>query len=169
MSAEEDEALRRRVVGSYRFLYAENYSDDGEILRQFGDHPRGYMVYTDDGITICILMRSDRKNFEIADVEGGTIEERAEAWATVSAHAGTWEVVDGKIIHHLDSNTYPNWSLTDQVREFDISDTHMTLHPPKMLWNGKMREGRVFLERVTSHTGKPLNPPFGDLRDPNAP
>ena len=51
MSAQEDEALRKRVVGTWKFLYSESYADDGEITRGFGDHPRGFMVYTDDGVT----------------------------------------------------------------------------------------------------------------------
>ncbi|HLY84057.1 MAG TPA: lipocalin-like domain-containing protein [Acidimicrobiales bacterium] len=166
MSAEEDQSLRERIVGTYRLLYVEQYADDGEVTRSNGDYPRGYMVYTADGITICLLMRSDRKKFAGSDLQGGTVEERAEAFSTAVSHAGTWEVVDGKIIHHLDCNTYPNWTDTHQVREFDLSATHLTLHPPKMLMNGKMRDGRVFWERVESHTGVPLAAPFGDLRGP---
>src|SRR6187549_1509080 len=103
MSVEEDELLRKRVVGTWRFLYAESYAEDGEILRGYGDYPRGYMVYTDDGVTICILMRSDRPKFASPDLGFGTDEEKVQAFDTAISHAGTWEVVDGKIIHHLNA------------------------------------------------------------------
>jgi hypothetical protein len=156
------------VVGTWKFLYSESYADDGEITRGFGDHPKGFMIYTDDGVTLCILMRSGRKRFPGEDNSSinATLEEKAEAFDSAISHAGTWEVLDGKIIHHLTANTFPNWTDTHQVREFDISDTHLTLHPPRMLLGGKMRYGRVFWERMGSDTCVPLAPPFGDLRVP---
>lgn len=161
----EDARLRARVVGTYRLLYAENYAEDGEILRGFGDHPRGFMVYTDDGVTICLLMKPGRPPFASPDLAGGTSEEKVMAYDTSASHAGTWEVSGGKIIHHLTANTYPNWTDTHQARDFDVNDTHLTLWVPSMLSGGKRREGATYWERIDSHSDTPLLPRFGDLRD----
>ena len=164
-SSEEDARLRTRVVGTYRLLYAENYADDGEILRGFGDHPRGFMVYTADGVTICLLMKPGRASSASPDLGGGTTDEKVMAYDSSASHAGTWEVAGGKIIHHLTANTYPNWTDTHQARDFEVSDTHLTLWVPSMLSGGKWREGATYWERVDSHTDVPLSPRFGDRRD----
>ena len=166
--SDRDAGLRQQVVGTYRLLYAENYAEDGEILRGFGDHPRGFMVYTADGVTICLLMKPGRTPFASPDLGGGTAEEKAMAYDTSASHAGTWEVVGGQIIHHLTANTYPNWTDTHQARDFEVSATHLTLWVPAMLAGGKLRQGATYWERIESHTDVPLSPRFGDLRAPAA-
>jgi len=142
------DAVEERLVGSYRLLAFENYADDGEVARPFGDDPKGLIVYTADGYMSAILMRADRPNFAAGDILGGTDAEKLEAFSSSSAYAGRWEIVDDRIIHHLEVTTYPNWTGTDQPRQFELTDTHFTLFPPKMIMNGKVRHGRVHWERL---------------------
>ena len=142
------DAVEERLVGSYRLLAFENYADDGEVARPFGDDPKGFIVYTADGYMSAILMRADRPNFAAGDILGGTDAEKLEAFSSSSAYAGRWEIVDDRIIHHLEVTTYPNWTGTDQPRQFELTDTHFTLFPPKMIMNGKVRHGRVHWERL---------------------
>jgi hypothetical protein len=129
-------------------LSFENYADDGEVARPFGEHPRGFIIYTADGYMSAIMMSADRPNFAAGDILGGNDDEKLAAFATSSAYAGRWEIVDGQIIHHLEVTTYPNWTGTDQPRDFELTDTHFTLFPPRMIMNGKIRHGRVHWERL---------------------
>ena len=140
--------IEQRLVGTYRLLAFENYADDGEVARPFGDHPKGFIIYTGEGYMSAILMRSDRPNFAAGDILGGTDGEKLDAFASSSAYAGRWEIVGDQIIHHLEVTTYPNWTGTDQPRHFELTDTHFTLFPPKMMMNGKIRHGRVHWERI---------------------
>ena len=140
--------MEDKLVGSYRLLSFEHFSDDGEVGRPFGEHPRGFIIYTAERYMSAILMRSDRATFAAGDILGGTTDEKVEAFTSSSAYAGRWEIVNNQIIHHLEATTYPNWTGTDQVRDFELTDTHFTLFPPKMLMEGKIRHGRVHWERL---------------------
>jgi hypothetical protein len=51
-------------------------------------------------------------------------------------------------VHHLEVTTFPNWVGTDQRRRFEVSDTNLTLYPPSMLMQGKLRHARVHCARV---------------------
>ena len=136
------------LVGPYRLVAVEHHADDGEVGYPFGSAPKGFIVYTVEGCMSAVLMRADRPLFAAGDILAATDAERVAAFSSSSAYAGRYEVLDDRIVHHLEVTTYPNWSGTDQVREFDVSDTHLTLFPPRMLMQGKMRSGRVHFERM---------------------
>jgi Lipocalin-like domain len=137
-----------RLVGTYRVVAMEHSTDDGEVGRPFGDEPRGVIVYTAEHYMIAVLMRADRPRFAAGDILGGTESERAAAFATANAFAGRWELVDEEIVHHLEVTTFPNWVGTQQRRRFDLTDTHLTLYPPSMLMEGKLRRARVHCVRL---------------------
>ena len=141
-------SVEDRLIGTYRLLSFENYSDDGEVGRPFGEHPKGFIIYTAERYMSAILMRSDRPKFAAGDILGGSDDEKIAAFASSSAYAGRWEIRDNQIIHHLEVTTYPNWTGTDQPRAFELTETHFTLFPPKMLMEGKVRHGRVHWERL---------------------
>jgi hypothetical protein len=148
-------SVEDRLVGTYRLLSMEHFSEDGEVGRPFGENPKGFIIYTAEGYMSAILMRGDRPNFADADILAATDAERVDAFASSSAYAGRWEIVGDQIIHHLDVTTYPNWTGTEQPRHFELSDTHFTLFPPKMLMQGKIRHGRVHFERITKDQPAP--------------
>jgi len=142
--------VEARLVGTYRLVSMEHFTADGEVGRPFGEEPRGFMIYAPEGVMSAILMRRDRPNFPAGDILGGSDAERVAAFASASAYAGHYEVIDDQIIHHLEVTTYPNWTDTDQPRHFDLTDTHLTLYPPDMLMEGKIRHGRVHFERLSA-------------------
>ena len=136
------------LVGTYRVLAMEHYTDDGEVGRPFGEDPKGIIVYTPAHYMTAVLMKSGRPGFAGGDVLGGTDAERAQAFATANAFAGRWELVGEEIVHHLEVTTFPNWVGTQQRRRFELTPTHLTLFPPSMLMEGKLRHARVHCERV---------------------
>ena len=140
----------QRLVGTYRLVSFENFADDGEVQRPFGDTPRGVAMYTAEGYMSAILMVRDRPNFPEGDILAASDDDRVKAFATSSAYAGRWELIGDQIIHHLEATTYPNWTDTDQPRDFDLTETTFTLYPPRMLMQGKIRRGRVHFERIMS-------------------
>ena len=142
------EETRKRLVGSWRLLEVEHIGDDGEVGRPFGEHPLGILIYTAEGTMSATLMQSGRAKFADGDILAGSDAERIAAFTSSSAFAGRYEIVGDEIRHHLEVATYPNWAGTDQVRSFDLSDTHLTLYPPRMRMQGKDRRGRVRWERL---------------------
>lgn len=140
--------VKQRLVGTYRLLAMEHFTEDGEVGHPFGESPKGFIIYTAGGYMSAILMRADRPNFDAGDILGGSDAERLAAFASSSAYAGRYDIVGDQIIHHLEVTTYPNWTNTDQPRHFDLTDTHFTLYPPEMLMEGRIRRGRVRWERL---------------------
>ena len=78
---------------------------------------------------------------------GGTCTQSA---ATIPAAitAANANLVDDTILHHLECTTFPNWVGTTQVRPFEVDEDSLTLYPPKMLMNGKIRSAKVRLDRI---------------------
>jgi hypothetical protein len=136
------------LVGAWRVLAMEHYTADGEVGRTFGDDPRGIIVYTAERYMAAVLMRPDRPLFAAGDVLGGTPSERADAFLTANAFAGRWEVQGPEVVHHLEVTTFPNWAGTEQRRRFDVTESELTLYPPSMLMQGKLRHARVHCARV---------------------
>jgi len=146
------------LVGTWRVLAVEHTADDGGVGRPFGDRPQGLILYTPERYMSAILMRPDRPPFAAGDVLGGTEAEKAAAFGSSSAFGGRWEIVGDEIVHHLEVTTFPNWVGTDQPRRFDLTDTHLTLYPPPMLMEGRLRRARVHCERIVPPTSAAARP-----------
>jgi hypothetical protein len=142
-------SVRELIVGTYRVALMEYYAEDGEVGRPYGDAPLGFAFYSAEGYTSTILSRADRPDFVGGDIMSGTDAEKLAAFATAGAFSGRWELVDDTILHHLECTTFPNWVGTTQVRPFEVDERSLTLYPPKMLMNGKIRSAKVRLDRIT--------------------
>jgi hypothetical protein len=141
------------LVGTYRLLSMEDYAEDGEVGRPFGDSPEGFITYTPEDYMLAILSRPDRAPFAGGDILGGSVGEQAAAFLSASSFAGRYEVRDDQVVHYLEAATFPNWKGTTQPRRFELTETHLTLFPPKLLMYGKMRSSRVHFERIVGQTG----------------
>lgn len=137
------------LVGTYRLLSMEHYSDDGSVGRPFGDTPEGFITYTPEGYMMALLSRSDRVPFPDGDILGGTQAEQASAFMTASSFAGRYEIRDGQVHHYLEAASFPNWKATTQSRDFELTHTHLKLYPPKLLMEGQMRSSRVVFARLS--------------------
>jgi hypothetical protein len=142
-----------QLVGTYRLLSMEHYADDGEVGRPFGDSPEGFITYTPEGYMLAIISRPDRAPFREGDILGGSEAEQAAAFLSASSFAGRYEVRDNQVVHYLEAATFPNWKGTTQARDFELTGTHLTLYPPKLLMEGKLRSSRVHFERLLAWPG----------------
>jgi hypothetical protein len=136
------------LVGTWRVLEMEHYTDDGEVGRPFGDPPQGIIVYTTERYMTAVLMRRDRPFFAAGDILGGTASERADAFLTANAFAGRWELQGAEVVHHLEVCTFPNWVGTEQRRRFEVTASELSLYPPSMLMEGRLRHARVRCTRI---------------------
>lgn len=137
-----------RIVGSYRLVSMEHIARDGEVGRPFGDDPSGFILYTPEHCMTALLMRSDRPNIAGGDILAVPPAEAAAAFATASAFGGRWRVEGEELVHELEAATFPNWVGTKQRRRFEVSDARLTLFPPEMMMEGKLRRARVEFERI---------------------
>lgn len=147
--SEADRELQQRLVGTYRLVEVESVDEDGAVDRPFGTHPDGLMAYTAEGFMVTVLARSDRPNFPDGDIMGGTEAQRADAFLTASAFAGSFEVRDGTLVFALQSATFQNWKGTVQVRDVTLADGILTLTTPFLMMGGKRRSSTVRLQRIS--------------------
>jgi hypothetical protein len=62
--------------------------------------------------------------------------EKADAFATFFAYAGTYSVRGNRITHHVQISSVPNWVNTDLIRTFKASGNTLTLTTPPMTIRG---------------------------------
>ena len=112
------------VVGTWKLVSAKQFNADGTTLPEFGDHPSGFLTYTADGHMHAILTNGARPPLSVNDRIAAPEAERAQAFATGFAYAGTYTITAGKVTHkvthHVLAATVPNWVGQDFVRRFQI-------------------------------------------------
>jgi hypothetical protein len=137
-----------RLVGTYRLVSVEHTDQEGSVGRPFGDAPIGFMAYTPEGYMFVTMMQADRPAFAAGDILGGTIDERAEAFSSVSSFVGRYRIDGDMVTYELVAATYPNWVGTTQVRHFAFDGRWLVLTTPVLLMEGAPRRATVRLERI---------------------
>ena len=119
-------------MGSYQVVSVEHFSDGG-TLYPFGHDPRGYLMYSAEGLMSAVLMASGRPNLAMALLAGtstATDAETVAAFHSAYGFVGTYEINGSEILHHLEVSTVPNWCGTTQVRPFELDEDLLSLYPP---------------------------------------
>ncbi len=124
------------IVGTWRLASASAVTEKGKPVAQpFGNNPAGSITYTCDG-KVSVLISHGARKLLTGDRIASPIVERAEAFATFFAYAGTYSVRGNRITHHVQISSVPNWVNTDLVRTFEVSGNTLTLTTPPMTIGG---------------------------------
>ena len=148
--SDPDRAAAHPLVGGWRLRSWVSIADDGSETLPMGESPHGLVVYTADGTVIGIMGTGDRPRFATDDVTGGTIEERARAFATFIAYGGSYEVDGDTVTHCVETSLFPNWIGTTQRRrwQLDVTGRGLTLTSPSLMLGGATRVQRLTWERT---------------------
>ena len=136
------------ILGTWRLLYYEARSEDGEVSYPGGREQEGYLIYSPDGYFAVLIMKKGRPRFSSDDFRGGTVSEKAGAAETFVAYCGTYSVGDGCVIHHIEASLFPNWVGTDQLRFIEIEGDRLVLTSPPLLVAGKTQTAYLVWERA---------------------
>ena len=138
------------LVGGWRLRSWVSIADDGAEGRPMGDAPDGLLAYTADGAMVGMMGPGDRPRFATDDVTGGTVDERAMAFATFIAYGGRFAIDGDTVVHSVETSLFPNWIGTEQRRRFAISDDGrtLTLTSPPIVLGGTRRIQRLIWSRV---------------------
>jgi Lipocalin-like domain len=103
--------------------YARRFLDTGEIKTDM--LPHAYIMYSPGGHMMSITVEENRQP------PAGTVVTDAECVSLyksiVSAYAGTYEVRDGRVTHHVEMSWNELWTGTDQVRRYAVNGDTLTL------------------------------------------
>jgi hypothetical protein len=138
------------IVGTWRMtaVWSWTENDKTHINRQaYGPHPDGLITYTADGRMSVLEVYDNRKPLS-ADREAAPVEERAEAFSSMVAYAGSYTFTGDKVIHHQEVAAAPG-PTRDQTRYVTIQDqNHISLRTPPVMRNGVAEIHEMFWVRV---------------------
>ncbi|MBC6422077.1 MAG: lipocalin-like domain-containing protein [Hormoscilla sp. SP5CHS1] len=97
-------------------------------------------------------MTANRPKFATGNILRGSTEEKAAAAETYISYCGKYEIIDGKVIHHVEASLFPNWVGVDQERFFEFQGDRLSLSTPPIMYDGKQLTAHVLWERVSSNS-----------------
>ncbi|GAB3570976.1 hypothetical protein GCM10027445_25520 [Amycolatopsis endophytica] len=115
----------------------------------------GLLIYTEDGAMSASLSLAERAPFADGSLDGGTQEERAEAYRSIISYAGTYDVDEpsARVVHHVRIATVPHFVGTDLLRTcvFEGADM-LKLDTPPMKIGGEWLESYILWQRNGAET-----------------
>lgn len=136
------------LVGTWRLKSFSVMKADGARIYPFGHDVVGYIVYTGEQLCSVSFMSANRPRFESDDMRGGTPTELAAALSTYNSYRGTYEYLGDRVIHHVETSLYPNWTGVDQERLLELEGDEVTLSTPPLLVDGAQVTAHLTWERV---------------------
>jgi hypothetical protein len=106
------------VIGTWRLVSCETHDSAGTVRQTFGERPVGYVVYTTDRHVFVQIMLSAHPGSAVTDPFSGTSED---CWLALgyAAHAGTYELLDGRVVHHLEMCLFPPYVGVELTRTLE--------------------------------------------------
>jgi Lipocalin-like domain len=149
-------AQNNPLLGTWKLISAIATSPEGNIEPDaYGSNPIGYITYTPEGRMMVMFSRSDRSPLGgnmhsplSRDMRSVSVEERAEAFSTFNAYAGTYTLNGNTVTHHVEVASIPNRVGTDLIRTFTLSGSRATLKTPPTLSDGVLKVFELVWERV---------------------
>lgn len=149
-SAKPAAAKTPAIVGTWRMIavYSWTEKDKEHVNKQaYGPHPGGLITYTADGRMSVLEVYDNRKPLS-ADREAAPVQERAEAFSSMVAYAGSYTFTGDKVVHHIEVAAAPGPNR-DQTRYIAFQDAdHVSLRTPPVMRNGVAEIHEMFWERV---------------------
>ena len=119
------------LIGSWRLERVELVGDDGGPPA-FGGAPHGILHYLPDGRMAVMIQNAERPPIE-GGRRGGSDVEWRQAARSFTAYAGSWTLEPGRVVHHVDFNSFPNDVGVDYVRIASIDGDRLHLETPSDL------------------------------------
>lgn len=142
------------LVGTWTLREAHGWDDKGGRLENvYGRSPTGYITYGADGRMMALITHGERARLD-RDRQSAPVEQRAAAYASSVAYAGTYEFDGERVVHHVDASTFPKWVGADLVRFVRFGEGHVSLRTAPQMQNGV----RSVLELIWEPVGASTRP-----------
>ena len=131
--------MKDALVGTWKLVSATETTEKGESRDAFGRNPTGFLTYTNDDRMIGMISHGERKPLSVPDYVNAPPAERAEAFATFLAYAGTYRLEGNRVIHHVEAAWLENSVGSEQVRNIvKLDGDQLILRTPPLLEGGRM-------------------------------
>ena len=137
------------LVGTWKLLSASYVMDNGQTNKEpYGLHPSGFITYTADGRMMVTIAFDGRKPLSVNDPISAPVEERAQAFATFMAYAGSYIFTGDRVIHHVEVASIQNIVSTDQVRLVTLKGDRLSLRTLSSPIGGVSHTAELVFERI---------------------
>jgi hypothetical protein len=121
-------ADQNSLTGTWRLKsFVREIAGTGERQNQLGEHPQGFLGYSQDGRMYAMLVAGDRiKSGE----EAPTDAERISLHKSMISYAGTYTIDGDKVVHHVDISWNGSRTGTGQVRFYKLEGDTLTIRTP---------------------------------------
>ena len=137
------------LYGTWRLVSVSSSTEKGEVNKAvYGTHPSGFITYTADGRMSVIITDDGRKPLSVNDRLAAPPEERALAFSTLVAYAGTYTFTGDKVIHHVEIDALQNRVGSDQVRFVTLQGNRLILKTPPISRGGQQQTLDLVWERL---------------------
>lgn len=128
---------RDALIGTWKLVSSTDTTEKGATRDTFGQNPTGFLTYTADGRMMAIISNGGRKPLSIPDYIAAPADERAAAFATFAAYAGTFTVDGNRVTHHVQVSSLQNRVGADLVRTIlKLDADQLILRAPLTLRGG---------------------------------
>ncbi len=138
-----------RLIGTWALMAASASTGTGaHDSTPYGSRPSGFLTYTPEGRMMAIISYDGRKPLSLTDRHAAPVRERAEAFASFLAYAGTYTVSGDTVVHHVEAASVQNWVGTDLVRLAHFQGDVITLRTPPVSLGGQLRTVELIWKRL---------------------
>ena len=118
-------AVQKKLVGTWKLVSVTHIQHPSGIESDdYGLHPIGYLNYSSDGHVMVMMIRADRPKPKEQNVSP---DEAQALIKSMTGYAGTYQVKDNKIIHHIEISWNESWTGTKQVRYYKLKGNRLIL------------------------------------------
>lgn len=139
---------KEQITGAWKLVSFEYKAEDGTGFYPYGEKPRGILIYEPGGYMSGMVGRNDRPSISIEDL--GRIPEKEKATLSEGfiSYAGRYEVLDDRVIHHVEMSYIPNWIGTQFIRFYRFEGGCLLLKTPPTSFRGKDFVGYLIWRRT---------------------
>lgn len=137
------------VVGSWKLVSVTATTAEGKTIAvPMGEHPTGFLTYTADGRMSLLITHQGRPNLS-GDRLDSPMEERANAFSTMVAYAGSYRIEGNRLTHKLEAASSENWVGIELPRVVSFDGNRIKLEAPMQERHGVVQKFEQVWQRIT--------------------
>lgn len=132
MAAQDAYARESPLRGTWTLVAADKILPGGEVVRDYGEHPKGRLIVDASGRYSLQIFKSERLRFGTESKAEGSADEFKSAAMGSSTHYGTVTVddADGLLVFSIEGSSFPNWEGTVQKRQYQLDGGRLSYKVP---------------------------------------
>ncbi len=139
--------MKSEITGTWKLKSFESRSKDGDVFYPFGENPEGFLIYDESGYMSGMISRADRHNLSVNAANMGENEKSSLSEGFIG-YSGKYEILDDKIVHHVEMSFIPNWIGKPLDRFYSFENDYLVLKTPPEVFNNKKFVHYIIWEKL---------------------